>query len=199
MRRRGQSLDLRDGLPPLPRSNPKRSLSPEAVAVLIHVARRAQTLEKAKVAISTTLANDPNAATASAREKHRWGSANQLISPGSLTSARDSEQAGLMLLAAPSLAHKNRVRCAPPGHGATTRFGVSRIAGAPSRTDPGQATCGKQVQVASRFAGLDLDSRQGRAASQACMPRNAMPARDGNRRGCIRFGSNAVMRRAFSR
>ena len=33
-------------------------LSPEPVAVLIHVARRAQTLEKAKVAISAKLAND---------------------------------------------------------------------------------------------------------------------------------------------
>ncbi|MGH8183895.1 MAG: hypothetical protein ACREPH_09560 [Rhodanobacteraceae bacterium] len=37
-------------------------LSPEAVAVLIHVARRAQTLEKAKVAISAKLANDPKQA-----------------------------------------------------------------------------------------------------------------------------------------
>jgi hypothetical protein len=37
-------------------------LSPEAVAVLIHVARRAQTLEKAKAAISTKLANDPKQA-----------------------------------------------------------------------------------------------------------------------------------------
>jgi len=37
-------------------------LSPEAVAVLIHVARRAQTLEKAKAAVSTKLANDPKQA-----------------------------------------------------------------------------------------------------------------------------------------
>ena len=37
-------------------------LSPEAVAVLIHVARRAQTLEKAKAAISSKLANDPKQA-----------------------------------------------------------------------------------------------------------------------------------------
>jgi hypothetical protein len=37
-------------------------LSPEAIAVLIHVARRAQTLEKAKAAISTKLANDPKQA-----------------------------------------------------------------------------------------------------------------------------------------
>lgn len=37
-------------------------LSPEAVAVLIHVARRAQTLEKAKAAISIKLANDPKQA-----------------------------------------------------------------------------------------------------------------------------------------
>lgn len=37
-------------------------LSPEAVAVLIHVARRAQTLEKAKAAVSSKLANDPKQA-----------------------------------------------------------------------------------------------------------------------------------------
>lgn len=37
-------------------------LSPEAVAVLIHVARRAQVLEKAKAAASTKLANDPKQA-----------------------------------------------------------------------------------------------------------------------------------------
>lgn len=36
--------------------------SPEAVAVLIHVARRAQTLEKAKAAVSSKLANDPKQA-----------------------------------------------------------------------------------------------------------------------------------------
>ncbi|MES2403074.1 MAG: hypothetical protein V4567_01910 [Pseudomonadota bacterium] len=37
-------------------------LSPEAVAVLIHVARRAQVLEKARAAASTKLANDPKQA-----------------------------------------------------------------------------------------------------------------------------------------
>ncbi|MDE2270833.1 MAG: hypothetical protein KGJ94_02480 [Xanthomonadaceae bacterium] len=37
-------------------------LSPEAVAVLIHVAHRAQMLEKAKAAVSTKLANDPKQA-----------------------------------------------------------------------------------------------------------------------------------------
>src|SRR6185437_1735053 len=37
-------------------------LSPEAVAVLIHVAHRALTLEKAKAAVSTKLANDPKQA-----------------------------------------------------------------------------------------------------------------------------------------
>ena len=37
-------------------------LSPEAIAVLIHVARRAQTLEKAKAAVSSKLANDPKQA-----------------------------------------------------------------------------------------------------------------------------------------
>lgn len=37
-------------------------LSPEAVAVLIHVARRAQTQERARAAVSTKLANDPKQA-----------------------------------------------------------------------------------------------------------------------------------------
>ena len=37
-------------------------LSPEAVAVLIHVAHRALTLEKAKAAASSKLANDPKQA-----------------------------------------------------------------------------------------------------------------------------------------
>jgi hypothetical protein len=45
-------------------------LSPEAVAVLIHVARRAQVLEKAKAAASTRLANDPKQAAMREAFKH---------------------------------------------------------------------------------------------------------------------------------
>jgi len=45
-------------------------LSPEAVAVLIHVARRAQVLEKARAAASTKLANDPKQAAMREAYKH---------------------------------------------------------------------------------------------------------------------------------
>lgn len=45
-------------------------LSPEAVAVLIHVAHRAQTLEKARAAVSTRLANDPKQAAMREVFKH---------------------------------------------------------------------------------------------------------------------------------
>ena len=45
-------------------------LSPEAVAVLIHVARRAQVLEKARAAASTKLANDPKQAAMRETYKH---------------------------------------------------------------------------------------------------------------------------------
>jgi hypothetical protein len=40
----------------------KHPLSPEAIAILIHVAHRAQTLEKARAAVSAKLANDPKQA-----------------------------------------------------------------------------------------------------------------------------------------
>lgn len=45
-------------------------LSPEAIAVLIHVARRAQVLEKARAAASTKLANDPKQAAMREAYKH---------------------------------------------------------------------------------------------------------------------------------
>lgn len=45
-------------------------LSPEAVAVLIHVARRAQVLEKAKAGASMKLANDPKQAAMREVFKH---------------------------------------------------------------------------------------------------------------------------------
>jgi len=45
-------------------------LSPEAVAVLIHVARRAQVLEKARAGASIKLANDPKQAAMREAYKH---------------------------------------------------------------------------------------------------------------------------------